>query len=128
MFINSAELQKSATTESEFPADLLAKSAGFGRNPPGRFRGEIVGFFNELNPSNLRCASLWRCGPEMQWFSSGSGPSSSSASTSQPSPLAEWNSYAASRSAEDDAGDGFGIDIEAAVRSANDRVAGTFGM
>ncbi|AQL04500.1 Fructose-bisphosphate aldolase 7 cytosolic [Zea mays] len=62
------------------------------------------------------------------WFSSGSGPSSSSAaSSSQPSLLAEWNSYAAARSAED-AGDGFGIDIEAAVRSANDRVAGTFGV
>nr|CAB3470827.1 unnamed protein product [Digitaria exilis] len=64
----------------------------------------------------------------MQWFSSGSGPSSSAApSSSQPSLLAEWNSYAAARSA-DDAGDGFGIDIEAAVRSANDRVAGTFGV
>jgi hypothetical protein len=64
----------------------------------------------------------------MQWFSSGSGPSSSAASSSsQPSLLAEWNSYAAARSAED-AGDGFGIDIEAAVRSANDRVAGTFGV
>ncbi|KAG0515055.1 hypothetical protein BDA96_10G246300 [Sorghum bicolor] len=62
------------------------------------------------------------------WFSSGSGASSSSAaSSSQPSLLAEWNSYAAARSAED-AGDGFGIDIEAAVRSANDRVAGTFGV
>jgi len=62
------------------------------------------------------------------WFSSGPGPSSSSAaSSSQPSLLAEWNSYAAARSAED-AGDGFGIDIEAAVRSANDRVAGTFGV
>ncbi|KAF8658969.1 hypothetical protein HU200_058807 [Digitaria exilis] len=72
--------------------------------------------------------SLWRCGPEMQWFSSGSGPSSTAApSSSQPSLLAEWNSYAAARSA-DDAGDGFGIDIEAAVRSANDRVAGTFGV
>ncbi|GJM98001.1 hypothetical protein PR202_ga14974 [Eleusine coracana subsp. coracana] len=64
----------------------------------------------------------------MQWFSSSSGPSSSSATSSQPSLLAEWNSYAAARSAEDDAGDGFGIDIEAAVRSANDRVAGTFGV
>ncbi|KAK3130797.1 hypothetical protein QOZ80_6BG0498180 [Eleusine coracana subsp. coracana] len=64
----------------------------------------------------------------MQWFSSSSGPSSSSATSSQPSLLAEWNSYAAARSAEDDAGDGFGIDIEAAVRSANDRVAGTIGV
>ncbi|KAL6839474.1 hypothetical protein ACP4OV_030744 [Aristida adscensionis] len=65
------------------------------------------------------------------WFSSGSGASSSgsaAASSSPPSLLAEWNSYAAARSAEDDAADGFGIDIEAAVRSANDRVAGTFGV
>uniref|UniRef100_A0A0E0LDE3 Fructose-bisphosphate aldolase n=1 Tax=Oryza punctata TaxID=4537 RepID=A0A0E0LDE3_ORYPU len=65
------------------------------------------------------------------WFS-GTGPSSSSSSAaaSQPSLLAEWNSYAAARSAEeeDGGGGGFGIDIEAAVRSANDRVSGTFGV
>nr|ACN85162.1 putative SFT2 protein [Oryza sativa f. spontanea] len=68
------------------------------------------------------------------WFS-GTGPSASSASSSssppQPSLLAEWNSYAAARSAEeeeDGGGGGFGIDIEAAVRSANDRVSGTFGV
>ncbi|KAF0903141.1 hypothetical protein E2562_025726 [Oryza meyeriana var. granulata] len=65
------------------------------------------------------------------WFS-GTGAASSSAaaaaasSSSQPSLLAEWNSYAAARSAVVDGG--FGIDIEAAVRSANDRVAGTFGV
>lgn len=64
------------------------------------------------------------------WFSgSGPSPSSSSAASSQaPSLLAEWNSYASARSAEEEAGGGFGIDIEAAVRSANDRVAGTFGV
>ncbi|XP_006656231.1 protein transport protein SFT2 [Oryza brachyantha] len=69
----------------------------------------------------------------MQAWLSGTGASSSSAaaaassSSPQPSLLAEWNSYAAARSAEEDGG-GFGIDIEAAVRSANDRVAGTFGV
>ncbi|KAF0913415.1 hypothetical protein E2562_022202 [Oryza meyeriana var. granulata] len=47
------------------------------------------------------------------------------AASSQLSPLGEWNSYAAACSAEDG---GFGIDIEAAVRSANDHVAGTFGV
>lgn len=82
----------------------------------------------QISRALLPLSVCWHCGPVMQWFSSGSGPSSSSAASSQPSLLAEWNSYAAARSAEDDAGDGFGIDIEAAVRSANDRVAGTFGM
>uniref|UniRef100_A0A0A9HS96 Vesicle transport protein n=1 Tax=Arundo donax TaxID=35708 RepID=A0A0A9HS96_ARUDO len=78
-------------------------------------------------PSPVR-ASLWLCGPEMQpWFSSGGPSSSAAASSSQPSLLAEWNSYAAARSSED-AGDGFGVDIEAAVRSAKDRVAGAFGV
>ncbi|GJN38792.1 hypothetical protein PR202_gb27866 [Eleusine coracana subsp. coracana] len=78
--------------------------------------------------SSVRLSLSRAVGLEMQWFSSSSGPSSSSATSSQPSLLAEWNSYAAARSAEDDAGDGFGIDIEAAVRSANDRVAGTIGV
>jgi hypothetical protein len=40
--------------------------------------------------------------------------------------LKEWNSYTVARSAEEDVGGGFGINIEAAARSANDRVAGTF--
>jgi hypothetical protein len=61
------------------------------------------------------------------WFSgSGSGPSPSSSpvATSQPpSLLAEWNSYAAARSAEEDVGSGFGINMEANVCSANDVAA-----
>lgn len=80
------------------------------------------------------CLTVWAL-PEMQAWFSGTGPSASSASSSssppQPSLLAEWNSYAAARSAEeeeDGGGGGFGIDIEAAVRSANDRVSGTFGV
>ncbi|MQL67967.1 hypothetical protein Taro_000231 [Colocasia esculenta] len=67
------------------------------------------------------------------WFSGGPssgdsrGPSSSSSST--PSLLADWNSYAASKSAEDaGASSALGFDIEAAVRSANDKVSGTFNV
>ncbi|KAJ6848063.1 protein transport protein SFT2 [Iris pallida] len=62
------------------------------------------------------------------WFSG--GPSGSSADPLKPtssSLLADWNSYAASRS-EEDADTGLGFDIESAVRSANDRVTGTFGI
>lgn len=51
------------------------------------------------------------------------------ASGSQPSLLAEWNSYAAAKSGDgDDGGGALGFDIEAAVRSANDKVAGTFSV
>uniref|UniRef100_A0A1D1XSP2 Vesicle transport protein n=1 Tax=Anthurium amnicola TaxID=1678845 RepID=A0A1D1XSP2_9ARAE len=66
------------------------------------------------------------------WFSGGPtagdqhNPSSSSAS---PSLLSDWNSYAASKSAEDAAASpALGFDIEAAVRTANDKVAGTFNV
>nr|CAD1831476.1 unnamed protein product [Ananas comosus var. bracteatus] len=53
--------------------------------------------------------------------SGGDGGSASSASV-----LAEWNSYAAARSAEEEGGVGF--DIEAAVRTANDKFAGTLNV
>lgn len=62
------------------------------------------------------------------WFMG--GPSSGSSTVDQekaPSLLAEWNSYAASRSADEDSS-GLGFDIEAAVRTANDKVAGTFNV
>lgn len=62
------------------------------------------------------------------WFSMGS---SGSEDQQQPqtgsSLLADWNSYAASRDA-DESGSGFGFDLEAAVRSANDTVSGTFNV
>ncbi|XP_072961955.1 protein transport protein sft2-like isoform X4 [Typha angustifolia] len=54
------------------------------------------------------------------WFTG--GPTTTSSSSS--SVLADWNSYAAARSAEEDGGLGF--DIEAAVQSANDKLSGTF--
>ncbi|WOL19200.1 protein transport protein SFT2 [Canna indica] len=65
------------------------------------------------------------------WFSGGPSerdrpPSSSS---SAPSLLADWNSYAASKAAEESGSSGLGaFDIEAAVRTANDKVAGTFSV
>ncbi|XAR56822.1 hypothetical protein NMG60_11037441 [Bertholletia excelsa] len=66
-----------------------------------------------------------------KWFSmSGDGedglPRQVSASSS--SLLADWNSYAASRDSED-GGTSLGVfDLEAAVRSANDTVTGTFNV
>ncbi|GLT79562.1 hypothetical protein SLA2020_510450 [Shorea laevis] len=60
------------------------------------------------------------------WFSGGAEEQPKAGS----SLLAEWNSYAASRDVEEGGtGTGaFGFDIEAAVRSANDSVTGTFNV
>lgn len=60
------------------------------------------------------------------WFAG--GPSSSESQKSSSSLLSEWNSYAASRSAEDDGSSTLGFDLEAAVRTANDKVSGTFNV
>ncbi|KAK3200079.1 hypothetical protein Dsin_023494 [Dipteronia sinensis] len=72
------------------------------------------------------------------WFSRGGGGGASEdqlqkptslQSSSSPSLLADWNSYAATRETEDGSGgSSFGFDLEAAVRSANDTVAGTFNV
>ncbi|XP_058114810.1 protein transport protein SFT2 [Magnolia sinica] len=60
------------------------------------------------------------------WFMG--GPSSSEQQQSS-SLLADWNSYAASKSAPDDGGSSsLGFDLEAAVRTANDTVTGTFNV
>ncbi|XP_039141377.1 protein transport protein SFT2-like [Dioscorea cayenensis subsp. rotundata] len=59
------------------------------------------------------------------WFSG--GPSSGGGGEPAPSLLADWNSYAASRAVEDSSG-ALSFDIEAAVRSANDRVTDTFSV
>ncbi|MQM05432.1 hypothetical protein Taro_038243 [Colocasia esculenta] len=64
------------------------------------------------------------------WFSGGDPQNASpSLSPSSSSLLADWNSYSASKSVEE-AGpsSALGFDIEAAVRSANDKVAGTFNV
>ncbi|XP_052178774.1 protein transport protein sft2-like [Diospyros lotus] len=69
-----------------------------------------------------------------KWFSVGSGDDddgnrpqqATSSSSSSSSLLADWNSYTASK-ASDESGGGI-FDLEAAVRSANDTVAGTFSV
>ncbi|KAF8414294.1 hypothetical protein HHK36_002296 [Tetracentron sinense] len=59
------------------------------------------------------------------WFMG--GPSSSD--QQKPSSLlADWNSYAASRSSEENGSSSIGFDLEAAVRTANDKVTGTFNV
>ncbi|XP_037459317.1 protein transport protein SFT2-like [Triticum urartu] len=60
------------------------------------------------------------------WFTGGSA-SPSTAAESQPSLLADWNSYAATRS-DVSSSSPLPFDIEAAVRSANDTVSGTFNV
>ncbi|RLM84370.1 protein transport protein SFT2-like [Panicum miliaceum] len=60
------------------------------------------------------------------WFTGGTAASSAAASESQPSLLADWNSYAATRSDASSSSSPLPFDIEAAVRSANDTVSGTF--
>ncbi|XP_077237535.1 got1/Sft2-like vescicle transport protein family isoform X1 [Tasmannia lanceolata] len=42
--------------------------------------------------------------------------------------LSDWNSYAASKSADDAQSSSLGFDLEAAVRTANDKVTGTFNV
>ncbi|PIA58340.1 hypothetical protein AQUCO_00500338v1 [Aquilegia coerulea] len=65
------------------------------------------------------------------WFMG--GPSSSSSNNDQKgsSLLADWNSYAASKASEESIGSSssnLGFDIEAAVKTANDTVSGTFNV
>lgn len=59
------------------------------------------------------------------WFSGGPTTAGIDPDRSGSSLLADWNSYASSRSADDG---GSGFDIEAAVKSANNKVAGTFNI
>ncbi|KAG6467111.1 protein transport protein SFT2-like [Zingiber officinale] len=61
------------------------------------------------------------------WFSG--GPSERDPAPSSSSLLADWNSYAASRAAEDGGSSVLSsFDIEAAVRTANDKVTDTFSV
>ncbi|KAF2323843.1 hypothetical protein GH714_000558 [Hevea brasiliensis] len=60
------------------------------------------------------------------WFSGGSSEDQQQKPAS--SLLADWNSYAASRDTNESTGSGIGFDLEAAVRSANDSVTGTFNV
>ncbi|KAJ4976343.1 hypothetical protein NE237_001449 [Protea cynaroides] len=59
------------------------------------------------------------------WFMG--GPSSSD-KQKPPSLLADWNSYAASKTSEENGSSSLGFDLEAAVRTANDTVTGTFNV
>jgi hypothetical protein len=60
------------------------------------------------------------------WF--GGGPSDD-LQKAPSSVLADWNAYAASKASEDsEDSSGLGFDIEAAVRTANDKVSGTFNV
>jgi hypothetical protein len=59
------------------------------------------------------------------WFTGGTAASPAAAGESQPSLLADWNSCAATRS-DASSSSPLPFDIEAAVRSANDTVSGTF--
>ncbi|KAF5950393.1 hypothetical protein HYC85_012386 [Camellia sinensis] len=73
-----------------------------------------------------------------KWFSVGGGEedrqqphplTSSLSSSSSSSLLADWNSYASSKASEQNTALGvFDLDLESAVRSANDTVAGTFNV
>ncbi|KAK4758909.1 hypothetical protein SAY87_020210 [Trapa incisa] len=57
------------------------------------------------------------------WFTG--GPSIGEQPKSSPSLLADWNAYSASQESSDSL---LGFDIEAAVRTANDKVTGTFNV
>ena len=61
------------------------------------------------------------------WFSGGSSGGEGQGKEGS-SLLADWNSYTASREAEEGTETGFGFDLESAVRSANDTVTGTFNV
>lgn len=60
------------------------------------------------------------------WFSGGPSERDAPPTTSL---LADWNSYAASKAVEEGGSSSLaGFDLEAAVRTANDKVAGTFSV
>ncbi|XWS51696.1 hypothetical protein CRYUN_Cryun11dG0005700 [Craigia yunnanensis] len=61
------------------------------------------------------------------WFSGGSSGVEGQGKEGS-SLLADWNSYASSREAEEGTATGFGFDLESAVRSTNDTVTGTFNV
>ncbi|XP_050370904.1 protein transport protein SFT2-like [Argentina anserina] len=63
-----------------------------------------------------------------EWFSGGTSGAGDDSQKPASSLLADWNSYAASQSAEDTASVNLGFDLESAVRSANDTVSGTFSV
>ncbi|XP_012462419.1 protein transport protein SFT2 [Gossypium raimondii] len=62
------------------------------------------------------------------WFSGGSSGNEEERGKEGSSLLSDWNSYAASKEAEEGTTTVFGFDLESAARSANDTVTGTFNV
>ncbi|XP_052885963.1 uncharacterized protein LOC108480586 isoform X3 [Gossypium arboreum] len=62
------------------------------------------------------------------WFSGGSSGNDEEQGKEGSSLLSDWNSYAASKEAEEGTTTVFGFDLESAARSANDTVTGTFNV
>ncbi|MBA0641726.1 hypothetical protein Goklo_026243 [Gossypium klotzschianum] len=62
------------------------------------------------------------------WFSGGSSGNEEEQGKEGSSLLSDWNSYAASKEAEEGTTTVFGFDLESAARSANDTVTGTFNV
>lgn len=63
------------------------------------------------------------------WFTQGGSSGSDNQLKTSSSLLADWNSYAESQAADDSTFNmGIGLDLESAVRSANETVSGTFNV
>uniref|UniRef100_A0A5B7B753 Vesicle transport protein n=1 Tax=Davidia involucrata TaxID=16924 RepID=A0A5B7B753_DAVIN len=62
------------------------------------------------------------------WFSRGSGDDDQQQQPTSSSLLADWNSYSSSKASEESTSTLGVFDLEAAVRSANDTVTGTFNV
>ncbi|XP_004139775.1 protein transport protein SFT2 [Cucumis sativus] len=63
------------------------------------------------------------------WFTQGGSSGSDNQLKTSSSLLADWNSYAESQAADDSTFNlGIGLDLESAVRSANETVSGTFSV
>ncbi|KAL8205363.1 hypothetical protein R6Q57_008914 [Mikania cordata] len=63
------------------------------------------------------------------WFTGGPSLKNGDLTKQPPSLLADWNAYAASSHSNQDLdSSGLGFDLEAAIRSANDKVSGTFNV
>ncbi|KAA8526645.1 hypothetical protein F0562_008152 [Nyssa sinensis] len=61
------------------------------------------------------------------WFAGGPSNTNNDLQKSS-SLLADWNAYTASKESEESESASLGFDLEAAVRTANDKVTGTFGV
>ncbi|KAK2986431.1 hypothetical protein RJ640_011869 [Escallonia rubra] len=62
------------------------------------------------------------------WFSGGPSSATNNDLQKSTSLLADWNAYASSKVPDDADSSSLGFDLEAAVRTANDKVSGTFNV